>query len=408
MKTRSLLTQQRLDTAVLTDARDFAALEEEWAQLYEDCPSATPFQSWAWLYSWWEHYGDGYELRLVTVREGDGLLVGVLPLMLERRWGLGRLLFVGSGLTDYLDMLTRQGWEDRVARAATDVLWDMDGWRVADLQELRPDAAAWALHRSWAGRKSSLWQSNCPVIGVRPGNELLASLSRNHRSTVRRALRRAKEDGIRCELARPVDAEGAADRWIALHQEAWIGRNIARGHLDERFKMHLRVAVRRMTACGLGGISEFWLGDEVVASQFLVFGRDFVGQHLFGATQKTLRRYQVSSLYTWNAIDVAHSKNKSYLDLLRGEEPYKLRWSTRVVPNHRSILGQTPLTLAHYTGYQLLRSKAEAYADSENAPRWVATIVAKYRALRLKAVRRVENRARRTCGSSGGGGVDRD
>src|SRR4051812_15534122 len=104
MKTTSHPTEQRLDIAVLQNTRDFSALEEEWAELYEHCPSATPFQSWAWLYSWWEAYGEGYELRLVTVRE-EGLLVGLLPLMLERRRSFGRLLFIGSGITDFLDVL---------------------------------------------------------------------------------------------------------------------------------------------------------------------------------------------------------------------------------------------------------------------------------------------------------------
>ena len=379
-------TQQRLDTAVLTDARDFAALEEEWAELYEACPSATPFQSWAWLYSWWEHYGEDYELRLVTLREG-GLLVGLLPLMLERGWGFSRLLFVGSGTTDYLDMLARQGWESAIARHAAEALRQMDDWMVADLQEMRPEAAAWAMHRAWSGLNISLWQSNCPVIDIGPWNEVLASLSKNHRSTVRRALRRAKEDGISCQLAGPGDAEEAAVRWIALHQEAWKGRNIAPEHLNERFKMHLKAAVRRMTAYGLGGISEFWQEGQVVASQFLIFGRNFVGQHLLGATQVTLQRYQVSSLYIEDAIDVAHSKNKSYLDLLRGEEPYKLRWSSRVVPNHRLILGRNAILLAAYANYHLLRSKVQVYASSENAPRWVAKTLVRYREIRHKLAR---------------------
>src|SRR5918998_610045 len=100
-----------LEVAVLEDASKFAALEEEWRDLYDDSPLATPFQSWAWLYSWWEHYGQRYELRLVVVKDGTGLLVGLLPLMLRRRRGLGLLLFVGTGLTDHLDALARAGRE---------------------------------------------------------------------------------------------------------------------------------------------------------------------------------------------------------------------------------------------------------------------------------------------------------
>ena len=79
----------RLEVAVLKDARGFASLEEEWSDLYRNCGRSAPFQSWAWLYSWWESYGRGNELRLVTLRsEEEGcLLAGLIPLMLERRWG---------------------------------------------------------------------------------------------------------------------------------------------------------------------------------------------------------------------------------------------------------------------------------------------------------------------------------
>ncbi len=42
---------------IVEDSWGFAALEEEWDDLHRQSPRATPFQSWAWLYSWWEHYG---------------------------------------------------------------------------------------------------------------------------------------------------------------------------------------------------------------------------------------------------------------------------------------------------------------------------------------------------------------
>src|SRR5215210_7429704 len=123
---------------IIDDARRFAALEEEWEDLYRDAPLATPFQSWAWLYSWWEFYGERYELRLVTIRD-EGLLVGLIPLMLERRRGFGRLLFVGTGPTDYQDVLARRGWESQVSEAGVRVLRQMDAWQVVDLQQLRSE-----------------------------------------------------------------------------------------------------------------------------------------------------------------------------------------------------------------------------------------------------------------------------
>jgi hypothetical protein len=186
---------QRVEVEVLDEDRQFAELEEEWEELYRECPRATPFQSWAWLYSWWEHYGKRYELRLITVRSEDGLLVGLLPLMLERRGGLGRLLFVGTGVTDYLDALVREGWEEQVAAAG--VLGSVGSWWVADLQGLRPNAAAWDLLEGWSGFKAIVWQENCPFIDARPWDELIMSVSKKLRSTARRSVRQAESDGLR-------------------------------------------------------------------------------------------------------------------------------------------------------------------------------------------------------------------
>lgn len=374
---------------ILEDPQEFLFLETEWDDLYHNSPAATPFQSWAWLYSWWEFYGEDYKLQLVTVRNGEGLLVGVIPLMLERRRGLGRVLFVGTGLTDHLDMLARAGWEDKVSEAGSRALRQMDSWHLADLQQLRPDAAAWGILRKWDGPRIRVWQDSCPVVDVKPWNELLTSLSRNLRSTVRRTLRRAEADGVRRKVAEETNAEGAAQRLVALHREAWQERDIGPEHLTQRFESCLVTAARRMIARRCGGISEFWRDGEVIISTFWMSGRDFFGTYMLGASQEALQRYQWSSLYIWDAIDLANAESARYLDLLRGEEPYKLRWSTKVLPNHRLILGRRWILWLPYAGYHELYSRARRYVNREDTPRWVRNAADGYRALRHKAAQLV-------------------
>jgi CelD/BcsL family acetyltransferase involved in cellulose biosynthesis len=377
-----------LRTEVLRNAEQFAALEEEWEDLYHDSARATPFQSWAWLYSWWEFYGEDYELRLVTVRNDRGLLIGLAPLMLQHGPGFSKLLFVGTGPTDYLDVIIRQGWEDQVSEVLVRALGEIDSWQVADLQQLRPGSAAWSICRHWDGPQLRVWQDTFPGLDVRPWDELLQTLSSNLRSTVRRALRRFEADGGRCEIAGVDDVEAAARRLLTISREQWQDRRLE--HDPElwtsRFESLIVSAASRMTAGELGGISEFWRDGEVVVSSFWVSGRDFFGTFILGASREALQRYQWSSLYIWDALNIARSKDCGYLDLLRGEESYKLRWSSTISSSHRLILGRKLAFWAPYAWYHALRSRAKRYARSESASRWIGDATTEFRALRRYGV----------------------
>lgn len=356
--------RQRIDVTVLDEDRDFLAFEQEWNELYASSPLATPFQSWAWLYSWWEFYGENHDLRLITLRAGE-LLVGIMPMMLERRWGLfGRLLFIGNDLSDYLDILVREGWEVRVAEVGIDALRRIDCWQVIDLQQLRPGATAWEVFRRWPGPRTQFRQAGCPVIDVRSWDDLTASVSKNMRKEARRTVRRAEGDGVLRGLVGAEDVEQAGRRLLELHREIWRGRDLAPEHSTESFESFLVAAARRLTTCDLGGISEFCRDGEVVTTHLLVFGRGFVGEYLRGASQAAARRYHLTSLIYWDAVNIALDRGCFRVDLLRGEEPHKLRWASDVITNHRVILGRSMAFGKVLLACLLLYRKIKRYASA--------------------------------------------
>ena len=365
--------QRRVETEVLEDGRAFAALREEWARLHENAPAATPFQSWEWLYTWWEHYGGGHALRLVTVRDGRGVLVGAAPLMLDRR--PGRLLFVGTGITDYLDVLVRDGWGEEVAPAVAGAMREMGGWAVADLQELGPGAEAWRLVGAWGGPKARPWQSSCMVLDAnKPWEEVLGALSGKFRGNVRRALRRAEADGVRCETVGAADAEEAARRLVALHREGRREGAIDPEHLTDRFESHVTSAVRRMAERGLGCVREYRRDGEVLFAAMLVFGKDSAGGYLDGQRDGVRRRYQVNCIQTRYDLETSHQRGLSRFDFLRGEEPYKLRWDPEVADNHRAILGKNRAAFAPYAAYHALRAAARRAEKEGRPPLWARAL----------------------------------
>lgn len=367
-----------LEAAILTSREHFASLEAEWDDLYEASPLVTPFQSWAWLYSWWEHYGEDKEggalLRLFALRY-DGTLVGILPMMIEDPGSpRATLKFVGTGITDYLDLLARPGYEDAVATRAAFLLKGLGGWRIADLQEVRPTAAVWRLFAAWGGPRETFHQVNCLMMEARPWDDILPGLSKNLRSTTKKTVRKANEDGVVTRLSPASKSTEATKRWVSLHRESWAEKNIIEEHLSARFEACMSDAVRRMSGSRVGGISEFVLDGEVIASHLILFGKDFVGPHLAGYDSEIRKTYQINALFLRDLVESARERGVDRISFLRGEEEYKTRWPVEPVANRRILLSRNGVYLRSYVTYLRLRC-----AYSRSAPPWLKGIVNKLR-----------------------------
>src|SRR3954469_23764653 len=77
-------TQPELQAEIITRASDFAALRPEWDELLTASRAAI-FNSWEWLYPWYQHLGSARQLLIMLARGADGQLLGLLPLSIEQR-----------------------------------------------------------------------------------------------------------------------------------------------------------------------------------------------------------------------------------------------------------------------------------------------------------------------------------
>jgi CelD/BcsL family acetyltransferase involved in cellulose biosynthesis len=343
--------------SVHTDPACLPELRTDWTDLHHSS-GATPFQSWEWVTSWWHAYGAERALRVVEVREA-GELIGLLPLMVEGGRSLRRLRFIGTGISDHLDVLARADRHAEVGVAGARCLMDMGDWHVADLQEVRPDAAAWHLHRAWSRFSSSLEQSRCPVVDVRPWEDALSSLTRNQRGQARKTMRRLERDGITIRRVAPAAAGPAVARFLELHRGYWRDRRISPEHESSRFQAHIERFVSLLSADGPGGLYEYVDADgDVVAGDLVLVGPGFVGEYLSGMTDYVRGRFDFQTLLVHLLLDVAHEVGVRQISLLRGEEPAKLRWNTGTVVNARVVLARRAALGGGYAGYHRLRLAA--------------------------------------------------
>src|ERR1700760_499066 len=81
----------------LTDVR---GSRRRWTELAE--ASGNIFSSWEWAQTWAHHFGSGHEIDPISLRDPDGEVAIILPLLHERRARLRVTRFIGHGVGDEL------------------------------------------------------------------------------------------------------------------------------------------------------------------------------------------------------------------------------------------------------------------------------------------------------------------
>ncbi|MET8562491.1 GNAT family N-acetyltransferase [Streptomyces flaveolus] len=327
---------------LVSDEDAFAALGPAWERLYGRCAAATPFQSHAWLHSWWLSYGRPGRLRLVLVRAG-GELVGAAPLMLVRR-PLPALVPLGGTISDYADVLLDDADDERVAGALTRGLAKAARSTLIDFREVRPGGAIERVYDRWRGPRRAVRDSLGLELPAVTMDGLVARLPSHRAQRVRAKLRKLDALGVARRSVGPEEVDAALGRLLELHRLQWQGRKVTAEHVRPRFREHLVRAAGPMVRSGNAVVTEFRIDGEVVAVDLTLLSRNLVGCYLYGAHPRLRERKADVAVMLLEACaeNAAHAcaGGRGTLSLLRGDEPYKHHWRPERVANRRLLLAR--------------------------------------------------------------------
>ncbi|MFI2208763.1 GNAT family N-acetyltransferase [Streptomyces sp. NPDC020141] len=335
------------------DPRAFSRLGPDWDGLWRRCSSATPFQSHAWLDSWWRSYGGRGRLRTVLVHQ-DGRLIAAAPLMLVHR-PMPLLVLLGGAVSDYGDVLVD---DDRAAPAVEALAAGVRRAArraVVDLREVRPGAAAELLYESWQGGRRRLADSVCLELPAVPMAELVQRLPAHRAQRVRAKLRRIDALKIEDRTVTEEEVPDAMAHLLRLHELQWRGRGVTVEHLRPRFAEHLVRATRRMVRDGEADLTEYRREGEVVAASVALFSGGLTGCYLYGA-DPGLREHKVdvAAMLLRHDADAAARAGRRAVSLLRGDESYKNHWRPEAVASRRLLMA--PAALEPVLGLHAARS----------------------------------------------------
>lgn len=321
-----------LSTRAIDDLDELAALESAWWDLWRRTPTATPFQSPAWLIAWRRIFAPG-PLRVGAVFDG-GQLVALFPFYEERSAAGSRLMPLGISVSDYLDILADPARPEALQSLAAFI--GGRSWRCCSFEELPPSAFAASLPAPSDCSDLVERHSACPVLVLRGGRDLAGCAPARRR----RQLRRACAAAARLGEARIERADQDSERFLAfafsLHAARWRERGESGVLADEQVRRFHRAALPQLAAAGLARCYLLAMSGRVVAAYygFLDRGRAFA---YLGGFDPAVAEASPGAILIGHAIGEAIDEGAREFHFLRGREAYKYSWGATDRWNQRRL-----------------------------------------------------------------------
>lgn len=327
-----------LETATIHDDAALAELAAEWWRLWEGCPAATPFQSPAWLLSWWQAFHPG-ELCVATARR-DGRLIGLAPFYLASGSQGGRLLPLGIATSDYLDILIDPACRDEAAAALSrQISKALPSWQEWELTELPPSAAARHLPCPEECEEVIEPASTCCGLSVQPNCRDAASiLSTSRRRKLRMARHRAARRGELCVLvADQSNVAALVGEMVRLNRLRRSQGNLSESvFADPRLVAFHHAVAPQFLAAGILRLCALLIGSRLAAVYYGFQHRGRAYAYL-GGFDPAFASESPGKLLFAHVIDTAMAEGMTELDLLRGKEAYKSDWGAVPRTNSRRL-----------------------------------------------------------------------
>jgi CelD/BcsL family acetyltransferase involved in cellulose biosynthesis len=305
----------------------------DWEAILPHCSTNTVFVTPWWQETWWRHFGDDAELRLLVLRD-DSSVLGIAPMMLSD----GVLRFLGgTDLFDYHDFLVPAGNEAVFYDALFDYLPEME-WHTIELTSLPQDS--FALGHVTSRAKSNGYavevqrEDVAPVLRLPPTwDEYLAGLSKKRRHELRRKLRRLEGAGVISHTVcdDPSALPECMQDFFRLHRAS--KQEKAEFMTAERERFFVDAAVE-LASRGQFRLTFLAVDDIRVAS---CMGFDYGDSYLLynSGYDPSYSELSVGLLSKALSIRDAIGARKQSFDFLRGTERYKYDLGAEDIPIYR-------------------------------------------------------------------------
>lgn len=306
---------------IFTDTEALEQLCSNWKSLVIRSETATPFQTYEWVSSWWSCLGRFKKLYLIAIYEGQDL-VGLYPGYTQP--GVLKVLSpIGKGLSDYLHPLIQTGYEQTISEEILNLLIDQKEFQFIDFHQIRETHP---LCENENVQKAV--QSECFILNLPSTFEAyIQTLSKS----MRYEAKRTEKGDFKHNLAsvKTVKTEEEAKEGLSLlfdlHRLRWKKKGLPGVFFMRSIQNFHEHYIRQALLSNQLKLAIYRHGSDVVGGIYVIrVGKtSYFYQSGFNPLYKAL---SPGSVLVSHSIRETIEEEGNCFDFLRGAESYKARW----------------------------------------------------------------------------------
>ena len=315
---------------------EFNRIEGDWEQSLAHCFTNTIFVTPWFQRIWWRVFGDGSQLRILTVRDGESV-IGIAPMLLSD----GTLTFLGgSDLFDYHDFLVPKGNEQRFFETLFDHIGMME-WDTIDLRSVPQDSPTIcfvSLIGEQMGYSLEVVKEDVVPFLDLPStwDQYVGELPKKSRHELRRKIRRLENEGVVKQYSCTDDhsVREGMQQFFHLHKISRPDKKLFMNRDRERFFLDIALELADKGQLHLAMLE---LDGKCVAS---CISFDYLGSRLLynSGYDPEYSNLSVGFVNKAFAIKEAISDGKHTFNFLRGAERYKYDLGAKDSTVYRLVL----------------------------------------------------------------------
>ena len=337
-----------------------------WSTLLQESESARVFQTPQWFMAWQTHLAKNTKVLIVTFHSKE-LLVGMAALQVGNYHSLPLpcVSFAASGVSDYLGIVIKTGYEKEVYAAFFTHLPHIEQRKFFHFQQL---PSAILEHLPVLGVNTTISrQDTTPQITLPKSWEEYSKTHKKLTDNIRYAERRLLREHTYVQIESIQNGDAVSTTMTALyhlHSKRWKSRGLP-GVLGNTSIQAFHHQVAQSFA------QQGWLRMHRIVNDGItiaaLYGYSFNGRYYYylAGFDPAYYVYSPGALLISKAIQEAITEECHIFDFLRGEEGYKKMWADTEVPHNSQVIIGPSLIRKALVAEQQGKRRVEKWLDTK-------------------------------------------